>query len=136
MTIEQTIQKAIEGGYILITEPFSVSGGGGEGMFIKYHFGSLPINRQIHFFLLDPQFWQCLGNAMGWENYYFGWFVKVEHGGIYTWVKKNDPNFFWGGSPNETPNIILVKEGWQYHWHSFIYHLAEGKSIESFFEKL
>lgn len=55
---------------------------------------------------LDPYFWQSFGKAMGWS--------------------------FIGTS--DIPQTH--KPQWYYEWHKFIDHLAEGKSIESYFEKL
>lgn len=72
MTIEQTIQKAIGGGW------------------------DVKVIKETVFF--DPQFWQALGKSLGWKNEF----------GPGTWLR---------------------------FWHNFIDHLAEGKSIESFFEQ-
>ena len=55
---------------------------------------------------LDLLFWQSLGKAMGWEK------------NVY------EKSY----SRNE--------HSWLYHWHHFIDHLAEGKSIEDFFQNL
>jgi hypothetical protein len=30
----------------------------------------------------------------------------------------------------------LIDHSWQYHWHRFIDHLAEGKTPEDFFREL
>ena len=58
--------------------------------------------------LLDPLFWQALGKALG-----------------------------WGGRNNEEyMNNIWPQEEWLYHWHGFIYWIAEGKPADSFFKKL
>lgn len=116
MTIQQTIQKAIEGGWKpkqikfkskTITETTAHA--------FRMSFGDS--------FLLDPQFWQCLGKAMGWRE-----FVCTECGGLYELVDgcKNNPSCIYS----------TAQEEWFYQWHSLIDHLAEGKSIESFFEKL
>lgn len=60
---------------------------------------------------LDPLFWQALGKARGWFE------------------KNTFINTFWKGQPRTFPQ-------WQYKWHRFIDHLAEGKDAESFFESL
>lgn len=66
-------------------------------------------------YLLDPLFWQALGKSEGWEdekkNYYGEETQDWITGGIY-WYE------------------------WQYHWHEFIDHLAEGKDADSFFNNL
>jgi hypothetical protein len=39
----------------------------------------------------------------------------------------------WNKIGKEVPNLV---GDWQYHWHRFIAHLAEGKDAESFFAEL
>ena len=58
--------------------------------------------------LLDPDFWKCLGKALGWEGMR----------GVYT-----------DGNRKKT-------EEWLYHWHRFIDHIAEGKKPDEFFNEL
>jgi len=59
--------------------------------------------------LLDEKFWQALGKAMGWS-------IGEEYNGI---------------------NYESSHSGeWKRKWHQFIDHLAEGKTIESYFENL
>ena len=89
MTIEQILEKTIEGGYFHV-----------KTMCINLVKESL--NRQIREtgFLIeciisDLSFWQSLGKALGWG-----------------------------------------KEQYLIYWHDLIDHLAEGKTIESYFEKL
>jgi hypothetical protein len=57
--------------------------------------------------LLDPDFWECLGQARHWGS--AGYYHR-EKGDFYP--------------------------AWQYNWHRFIDHLAEGKDAESFFASL
>lgn len=80
MTIEQAIEKAIEGGWDT------------EG----------DVKRVNHptYIVCDPAFWQSLGKAMGWDD------------------------------------KSKIKDYWKFNWHSLIDHLADGGSIESYFEKL
>lgn len=89
MKLEETIQKAVEGGY-------------DNNWFINTELVRKDILCQI---LLDPLFWQSLGKAMGWED-------------VELW-KQNKASLF----------------DWNYQWHRFIDHLAEGKSIESYFSQ-
>jgi len=108
MNIKQVIEKAIEGGYKRTKENYFPPLGRFDGDRI----------------FLDPNFWQCLGKEMGW---------KVGHGGKYEYMKiekKEDGGIC--GIPIEYPEI----DEWLYQWHKFIDHLAEGDSVESFFEKL
>ena len=67
-------------------------------------------NKQLwmKLFLLDPAFWQCLGKAMRWAS---------------------DLDL---GRHGKKPSLI----GYLMYWHQLIDHLAAGKDINSFFEKL
>lgn len=59
----------------------------------------------------DPLFWQSLGKAMGWGK----------------------------NREIQTPRLgsnVKIKGEWFHYWHRLIDHLAEGRSIESFFEEL
>lgn len=101
MTIEQAIEKAIEGGW-------------DHRKMITYHtktFGTVSDP------LLDPSFWRSLGKAMGW--------------GICKACKTTHENVVcdYGSEFLDTSN-------WKERWHSLIDHLADGKSIEEYFEKL
>ncbi len=62
--------------------------------------------------LLDPLFWQALGKAEGWQERFVSPKVSEHY--------KNDSGY----------------AEWQYHWHRFIDHMVEGKSVDEFFEKL
>lgn len=55
----------------------------------------------------EPIFWQALGKQQGWPT-----------------GKENIPGF------------IYEKLNWLGRWHSFIDHLAEGGSVDKFFEDL
>lgn len=61
--------------------------------------------------LMNPDFWEALGKGMKLKNAYD--------------LSKDSPDF--KGSYHLE---------WLKNWHRFIDHLAEGKSIESFFEEL
>jgi hypothetical protein len=89
MTIEETIKKAVKGGYTLYAALE-----GDEGYQVCNH-------RMF----LAPSFWQSLGKALGWREA--------------THIVKED-----------------TQDDWLYHWHRFIDHLAENKTVESFFESL
>ena len=107
MKIEQAIKKAIEGGWlknILKNYTYEVFGTSCIEFFDK-ETGAKVMIIQIAEMLLDPQFWQCLGKAMGWEE---------------VWRENNTPH---------------IKD-WKVYWHELIDHLAEGKTIEKYFEEL
>jgi len=64
---------------------------------------------------LDPEFWQALGRALGWENNVIT-VRAVENG---------------------RPTIVTrAGHHWHYHWHRLLDVLAEGKTAEDFFESL
>lgn len=61
--------------------------------------------------LLDPQWWLCLGKAMGWKD------LSIEEG-------------------EYDPSSRYASLGWEEEWHCFIAHLAEEKPPEDFFNTL
>lgn len=70
---------------------------------------------------LDPEFWRCVGKAMGW-NY------------NHVCIIDGDPMLNRGDCGNERHTVETYE--WSYYWHRFIDHLAEGKDAESFFSEL
>lgn len=63
----------------------------------------------IGYVLLDPSFWKCLGKEMGWDR---------------------------PVTAKDRKEGMTLRRMYLTHWHRLIDHLAEGKSIESFFESL
>ena len=57
---------------------------------------------------MDKDFWSCLGRAMGWRQ----------------------------NNTMSCPSGCIQGEPWVFKWHSFIDHLASGKSAEEFFGEL
>ena len=110
MTIQETIEKAINGGWKLPpVHPF------GEIQFIRSDTrpkSSFHLHSDSLF--LDPLFWQSLGKAMGW-------YVKGQ-GKL--------------GLNRLHPDGRYHTDEWLFKWHRFIDHLAEGKDPESFFKQL
>jgi len=118
MTIQQAIQKAIEGGWKPKGQNFSNGA-------LSYRTQAIAKVKYKERFFLDPLFWQSLGKAIGWidKDYPNGSMkcnIKVD--GV---VKCEDR--YWGYAGYKNP----VEE-----WHRFIDHLSEGKSIESYFETI
>ena len=107
MTIKQVHQKAIKAGY----DHYLMSDG---------KKGLKVIGECRSDVLLDPLFWQALGKAMGWDD--------IVHIG----QKGNVLKIINNGHHCEG----LCRNGWKWHWHQFISHLAEGKDAESFFKEL
>lgn len=62
----------------------------------------------IYEMLLDSHFWQCLGKSMGWKDG-----EKIVSFGRGNYIKE-----------------------WLYQQHRLIDHIAEGGTIESYFENL
>lgn len=120
MTLQQAIEKAIEGGYlnnftddgskvIDIKDEDTADGKISIAFYLRetdrFYFNKYKI-------CSDPLFWQALGKSMGWkEEYYI------------------QPKLLDDSKVKIRAEYIDV-------WHRFIDHLAEGKDIESYFEKL
>lgn len=79
-------------------------------------------HKSISSTLLDPLFWQCLGKRLGWMT----WAVCMNCGVKVLMFRECD-------CEDIEPEPQM---GWEWYWHKFIHHLAEGKSIDSFFEDL
>ncbi len=71
-----------------------------------------------HEIFLDSAFWQALGKARGWKTD-----SCANCAGASCWFCSNLKDY---KRCNE----------WQYQWHRFIDHLADGKDANSFFESL
>lgn len=117
MSIENVIKKAIEGGYKRVK---------------KLNINLVPefLGRQIkevhgleEYILLDPLFWSSLGKAMGWKT------VSELREGVGEIAYSLDVHF------SDSGNSKFLDE-WEWKWHSFIQHLAEGGTITGFFEQL
>lgn len=65
--------------------------------------------------LIDRQFWKSLGVALGWKERCL--------------TRHNDSIAERELMPKEVPE-------WRWKWYRFIDHLAEGKSVDSFFEEI
>lgn len=115
MTIQETIQKAIEGGWnitgtfgkletlqIKSVNQYNLMVELKEKTIIEVDGEEKEVQRtsscSTNTVFLDPKFWQCLGKAMKWKK--------------------------------------LGVDSWLYQWHGLIDHLAEGGTIETYFEKL
>lgn len=118
--MEKAIKLAIEGGYKWKkSSNFRING---QEIIWRNEAGSWIEQLLREQLLLDPLFWQALGKSLGWE----------EHGDEYR--LKGYMKMHKDGSV--TSDLRSVWEGWQYAWHRFIDHLAEGKDAESFFTTL
>lgn len=134
--MEQAIKKAIEGGY-----KWNYTDRGHEVFYGEMNESVKLVCNAFH--LLDPDFWKCLGKALGWKEE-----VCMYDGGIFNGHKDadtpNGPGEWWSNcencgieqlDKNEFPEGNCVPE-YKYRWHTFIDHLAEGKDADSFFKEL
>ena len=111
--MKEAIEKAIERGWkISVIEPeyYTVNG---FAIITGVKKGEETVQKNfwpMHRVLLDPLFWQALGEAMMWN----------------------------GDGPLGTTFEIGNNRGpaWRNAWHRFIDHLAEGKDVDSFFNEL
>jgi hypothetical protein len=116
MTIKEAVNKATEGGYHINgsdgTETYYSGASSHYSAWTrKDNDSSFIVTTEETF--LDPEFWQALGRALGWEHRLMT-VHKVENG---------------------RPTVVTKPEQhWLYHWHRFIDYLAEGRTPESFFE--
>lgn len=72
--------------------------------------------------LSDPEFWRCLGKSLGWGEIKVSWFIEGA-------AKKM-------GLTKKLKEVQGIRPEWQYRWHRFTDHLAEGKEAEEFFTSL
>lgn len=133
MKIEQAIKIALKNDWKPKGQNFSLDS-------IAYKVQVLNKVKYKERFYLDPLFWQALGRGLGWGTE----MVMIDEPGqpkewcyfmhcpvcgeIVVGEREECPN----ECETENPPII----SWIYHWHLFIDHLAEGKSISEFFDKL
>lgn len=81
----------------------------------------------IHLAFLDPAFWRALGRGLGWEEK-----MVVRRGVVIgLWAVPTEQLSF-----KEVDYQMDYVEGWSFHWHRFIDHLAEGKDTENYFKNL
>jgi hypothetical protein len=118
MTIQEAIEKAVEGGYHIY---------GSDGMDTSYEgatcdFSAWTRTDNASSFIvptketfLDPQFWQALGRALGWSE-------------------ACDLALLCGHGEEEGQRYHGYY--WMYQWHRFIQTIADGNTPEAFFARL
>lgn len=111
--MEQAIKKAIEGGWNpTFGEQFNkqlVKGVRGEFFYIPV--GSC---------LLDPDFWKCLGKALGWQS-----LKDYRHKVVGQIYIKDEYGYTKFTGPE-----------WYENWHDFLDYLIAGKDADLFFKEL
>ena len=118
MMIQEALNKAVEGGYHIY---------GSDGMNTYYagansecsawtrmdNDSSFMVPMEETF--LDPQFWQALGNALGWSEA-CDLAISCRHGAE---ACQRCHGYYW-----------------MYQWHCFIQAIADGNTPEAFFAQL
>ncbi|MFA5990475.1 MAG: hypothetical protein WC803_12840 [Sphingomonas sp.] len=110
MKIQEAIEKAMKVGWD--DGNFAMTKDETTTYFVKV--GNWYYNQD---FLLDPEFWKCLGKAMGWEEDYYHLDYRLHDDKI-------------------LDEFIAHRPEWNYRQHRLIDHLAEGGTINSYFETL
>ena len=124
MTLEQAIEKAIDGGYQPIMYESSDSHYSDIWIFIGGFDYCIP---EI---VLDPLFWQALGKSEGWEKSTTTFTVKKQE------ISDCSGRSYVREKHTVTRPVRNAHNIWLKKWHRFIDHLAEGKTIDSYFETL
>lgn len=71
----------------------------------------------------DPKFWQAVGKTRGWKT-------------AHCYMCKTDVHL-WGECNCDEDEVTPVAHmAWQFQWHTFIDHLADGLTIEEALTKL
>lgn len=109
--MEKAIKRAIDGGFLPECQDR-------ENIKIAIVQKTLDWNA----YLLDKDFWQCLGKAEGW-----GEFIDIP---CEVCGQMSCHNKIVNG--DRVKKINLCKT----YWHSFIDHISDGKDIDSYFEKI
>ena len=116
MTIQEAVNKAVEGGYHLH---------GSDGVATVYTGANSEYSAwtrtdnhssfmvSVHETFLDPAFWRALGRSLSWEA-------------------ACDLVISCGADACQHRHGAY----WMYQWHCFIQHLAEGQPPETFFARL
>lgn len=86
----------------------------------NYTSGSSTLCTSAEELFLNPNFWEALGESLGWGNS-FGFIQPGDTGEIESWL--------------ESDSVGTVFR-WEFEWHRFISHLADRKSADSFFKEL
>ena len=111
MNPKEAIQKAVDSGYKYRNKDLRYDANLDEWYVDDSDGGYLVLSENL--FFIDPEFWKCLGMAMKWCSG-----VELPNG-----LCNNCRRLFCDSS-------------WLHHWHNFIDTLAEGKTIDDYFETI
>jgi hypothetical protein len=120
MTITETLNKAVEGGYhIQSADDMATYYSGANESYSAWTRTDNDATFMIPLAetFLDVAFWRSLGRALGWKSSYSFIILALDEKG------------------NFVDHMNDIGE-WFYHWYRFIQHLAECKDAESFFKDL
>ena len=119
MKIKEAIQKAIEGGYSLLSlaKKLGIKNLGSVDVGTRYilvssYQGNTKQLCSFEKIFLDPSFWKALGKSLGWEE-----------------------DLFYQASPVHS-HIGETMDESLWYWLNLIRHLSEGGSIEDYFKDL
>jgi len=107
MTIQQTISRAMDGGY----KTWPIEWGNtplvkcGKRAWFRNGITKRDTSLTLPEIFMDASFWQSLGKALGWKKIIIGGKIKFAY------------------------------PGWEYQWHRFIDYLIFGKNAEEFFKQ-
>ena len=154
MTIQETIEKAIEGGWNRYRDFTFISVRSYKhdpcdplvelvGLVEGKKASNIVSCNDI---FLDPLFWQALGRALGWnKEFRIGDWVETPHGEGKITSVENIPNgqvrvryreggLMKYGVKEVSPSKPLGR--WLENWHKFIDHLAKGGTPAEYFNEL
>ena len=128
MKIDEAIKIAAENGYYdefsFVSDNFIVDHATENIVTFYNKYSKSKRNRYTHRILMNPLFWQALGNGLEWMT--SGTFRVETVKPIYI----PSPEIL-----NEHKTVIYCDE-WLYRWHQLINHLADGGTIDEYFENI
>lgn len=129
MTIKAAIEKAVTGDWFDISIHRVLRNSRDRYIFTVLDEDEKEVNKfimSLQEILALPAFWQSLGKALGWGKELLG---EGYCGKCYEGASQMNHDC-------ERWQVGTHEASYLYYWHRFIDHLAENKSIESFFELL
>lgn len=109
-TMKEAIELAIKGGWCDVRD----------------------LDSQVTVAFCDPLFWSSLGKALEWSPTCCSWCGTTTHQKEFMGYG----NGYRDGDCDCPMKFTKSIPTWQFHWHSFIDHLASGHDAESFFVEL
>ena len=128
--MDKAIKKALEGGWRLGWR-YEHS----DYSFVYVRYVDTPYKQPIvswpkEKILFDPHFWECLGKACDWKNEKVSFEVSKKE------VRTYKGSFIRPAHTVVRPRWKKNSKPWLKHWHECVEHVANGGSIETFFQTL